>query len=606
MSLRHSSATIAVAIASQMLCASMVAAWAPIDPSRPVWSETVHYELNRAGSADLDFATSESEVRNGMEDWTRVSCTSLTVAYDGTVSRTPRNGDGFSTVSWVESGWRYDSNAIGVTIPMFSRAIVEADMELNGVNYTWTTAPGRRNVVNAYSIVLHEAGHFYGLDHSSTSTATMYASYSGGRLSLQTDDQNGICALYPRTGMPVDCTTTGCPAGQECQGGACVTPMGDGLVCSPCSRSGDCTAGVCLRYPDGIARCGQNCTSSSQCGTNEECYDIEGAGGQCIRFAGESPSCDAEQTGCRTDAECAASDRCNTLTRECEPRPTVGGELGAECTSSVECRSGLCFAGVCSQSCDWLNTRSCPSGWYCSGEATGRCTTGNGVCVMGNAGAGELGASCSRATDCASLYCANGACGTPCIPGGASGCGAGLTCQEGATVGCGFCGAATNSMMGDRDFGEPCNTSDECRANLCTMVEGGSSICSEYCDDDGICPGGFQCVVAGEASVCVPDMRGVGVECTSHEQCIDGLCASVGDTQYCTRECGEGHEGCPRGFECAVVDPSISVCRVATASSGCGCRAVGAGGADGGMRATAAFAAFLVIAIWRRRRSGSA
>ncbi len=596
MMVRHWSAVITVA--TSMLFGTSAQAWAPIDPSQPVWRSTVHYELNRAGTPDLGFSTSESEVRSGMEDWTRVACTSLSVTYDGAVSRTPRNGDGFSTITWVENGWRYDSNAIGVTIPMFSSAIFEADMELNGVNYMWTTDPGRRNTVNAYSIVLHEAGHFYGLDHSSHATATMYASYSGGVLSLHTDDQNGICALYPRSGMPADCTTTGCPVGQECVAGTCMTPRGDGLVCSPCSSGEECANGVCLRYPGGIARCGQDCTRRSECGPNEECYDIDGAGGQCIRFAGDNPSCDVEQTGCRTDAECAASERCNTLTRECEPRPMEGGELGDDCMSSVECRSGLCFAGVCSQSCNWLDTRSCPSEWYCSGEATGRCTTGAGVCVMGNAGTGAIGAPCSRATDCASLYCAQGVCGTPCIPGGASGCGTDLACYEGATVGCGFCGPASGTMRGERELGEVCNTSDECRTSLCAMIEGGRNVCSEYCDDDAVCPNGFQCVAAGTTRVCIPDVRGVGVECTNHEQCADGLCVSAGEVQYCTRECGGTRASCPDGFECASVDPSISVCRVPS-SSGCGCRAAGAGS---GMRASAVWMVFLAFVMWRRRR----
>lgn len=599
MSQRHWRTAIVMTLAAPIVWLQTAEAWAPIDPSQPVWTGAIHYELNQAGSSDLGLSTSESEVRNGMEDWMRVACTSLRVTYDGTTSRTPRNGDGFSTIAWAESGWRYDSNAIGVTIPMFSRAIFEADMELNGVNYAWTTDPGRRTVVNAYSIVLHEAGHFYGLDHSSFSMATMYASYSGGVLSLHSDDQNGICSLYPGA-EETDCTTTGCPVGQECVAAECVTPRGDGLVCSPCSSSTDCASGVCLRYPEG-PRCGQNCTSSSQCGPDEECVSIEGAGGQCVRFAGDTPTCEPEETGCRSDSECAANERCNTLTRECELRPTVGGELGAECTSSVECRSGLCFAGLCTQSCNWLDTRSCPGGWYCSGEATGRCTTNAGVCVMGNAGSGALGASCARATDCASLYCVGGVCAMPCIPGGPSACGAGLTCHEGTAVGCGFCAAASEVMRGERVLGEECNTSDECRTNLCAMFEGGTSFCSEYCDDDGVCPGGFQCVPAGSTRVCVPDRRGVGVECTNHEQCTDGLCAAEGDLQYCTRECGGTRASCPEGFECTAIDPSISVCRVA-ASSGCGCRAAAG---RSGTAVMPLFAAIAALSMWRRRKRHS-
>src|SRR6185436_21095371 len=132
----------------------------------------------------------------------------------------PTGGDGRSVVGWVESGWRYDSSAIGVTQPAWTTRsggarIVEADMELNGVDYTWITGSGRGSSVNAYSIVLHESGHYYGLGHSNSSSATMFYAYSGGIASLTSDDETGICTLCPGSGTP-DCRTMGCPAGQMC------------------------------------------------------------------------------------------------------------------------------------------------------------------------------------------------------------------------------------------------------------------------------------------------------------------------------------------------------------------------------------------------------
>ncbi|AKF06837.1 matrixin family metalloprotease [Sandaracinus amylolyticus] len=584
---RRALAALALVIA---LGADVASAWAPIDSRRPVWSGAAPYELHNAGSPDLGgFAMTESIVRQGMDDWTRVSCTSLTTEYRGSTTRRPTPGDRNSSIGWLESGWPYDSNAIGVTRPQFWTSITEADMEMNGVNYTWTTSPGSGNRVNAYSIVLHEAGHYYGLDHSSDSSAAMYYAYSGGTSSLRTDDQNGICALYPRSGTS-DCTTTGCPSGQVCEGGTCVTMTGDGDVCSPCSSQADCTNGACLQYPGGAgAFCGRACTSSAQCGS-DTCVNVGGSG-QCVRLSGGQPSCTSTSTGCTSDSQCSSTQRCNTTTRMCEPRPTTGGPIGADCSAGTDCQSGLCFAGRCSQSCDWLNPASCPGGWYCSGEATGSCGGGGGVCVQGTAGTRAIGESCSAATECASLYCASGRCSTPCTPGGASGCTDGFSCQLGSVPGCGSC--QRSGALGD-----PCEVEVDCTSRLCAVVDG-DAFCTERCGEGAPCPTGFSCLAAGDTSVCVPDSGGLGSECDTNADCLGGICAVEDDDTYCTRICNLGAP-CPDGFSCvATDDPSVSICRP-PASGGCGCSAPGRGqGARGGLLAIGLLAA---LATWRARR----
>src|SRR5690606_29633108 len=157
------------------------------------------------------FAGTEPEVRRGMDDWTRVSCTSLTTNYRGMTSTVAGRSDNQSVIGWVESGWRHGSSAIGVTGPRWGGSrIIEADMEMNGVNFTWTTGSGSYSRVNTYSIVLHEGGHYYGLGHSNVRGSSMWPSYGGGIVSLGPDDEAGICALYPGSGA-TDCTVTGCP-----------------------------------------------------------------------------------------------------------------------------------------------------------------------------------------------------------------------------------------------------------------------------------------------------------------------------------------------------------------------------------------------------------
>ncbi len=577
-------------------------AWTPIDGSRPVWRLPVPYSMNNAGSADLGVAMTETIVRQGMDDWTRVSCTSLRTEYRGQVATRAGGGDGQSVIGWVESGWRHDSNAIGVTGPAWSFGgggsprIVEADMEMNGVHYTWITGSGRGSSVNAYSIVLHEGGHYYGLGHSSDSSATMYFAYTGGIDSLGADDQAGICALYPGSGM-VDCTTTGCPSGQMCVSGSCVPAMGgSGDVCSPCSSSSDCTSGVCLRYPDGSPYCGRSCTSSAQCGSGDMCVSVTGAGGQCIRFSGMTPSCaGGTPSGCRSDADCSATQRCNTTTGACEARPTTGAELGQPCGAGTDCRSGLCFGGACSQTCDWLNPSSCPGGFYCNGQATGACGPGSAVCLAGSAGAGANGAACSAATECASLYCANGTCTTPCIPGGAATCAAGFACAVTGGAGCGAC-----QRVGAP--GDECDMQEDCASGLCAELAG-DRFCTERCDDGAPCPRGFTCMSTGVAGLdlCVPDGGGLGDSCAVNEDCLSGICATEGDRRYCTRVCDDSTP-CSRSFSCVpTADDALRVCQPRPSSGGCGC-AVPGGGARGALGGIMGLVGVVLVLAGRRRK----
>jgi hypothetical protein len=567
----------------------VASAWEPIDSARPTWSGAVPYTLHSAGSADLGFATTEAEARRGMEDWTRVSCTSLGVSYGGTVSSLPVSGDGRSGIGWLESGWPYDSNAIGVTGPRWFRSITEADMQMNGVHFTWTTGSGRGSTVNAYSITLHEGGHYYGLGHSSDGSAAMYFAYSGGIASLNADDQNGICALYPGSGT--DCTTTGCPSGFECTGGSCVRVMGDGNVCSPCASGSDCTNGVCLGYPDGNGYCGQNCTSSADCG-GDVCVAVSGTANQCVRVRGTTPDCTGA-SGCRTDSDCGATERCNASTGACVPR-TAGGAIGTACGAASECSSGVCFNGQCSQSCNWLEPSSCPGGFYCNGQVGGMC--GSGLCLAGSAGGGALGDPCGASTDCQSLFCGEGVCSVPCIPGGATSCPEGYTCQTGELAGCGSCQQAGA-------LGDACLTNEDCSTRQCAS-QAGSSFCTTFCDGASPCPGGFTCVpVDTSTSVCVPDRGGLGAACTMNEACASGICATQASRSYCTRTC-DAANACPRDFECTLTaDGVTSVCEPRERSrvtSGCRCAAPGG---RGSMPIGAALLiAGLVLAVVTRRR----
>jgi hypothetical protein len=572
--------------------ASSAHAWAPIASGSPVWRPPVPYSLSSAGSVDLGgFAATEPEVRRAMDDWTRVSCTSLTSNYRGSTSARPGTYEGTSVIGWIESGWSHGSSAIGVTGPRWGSNIIEADMQLNGVNFTWTTAPGRGSTVNTYSIVLHEGGHYYGLGHTSVAGSSMVPSYGGGVVGLGPDDENGICALYPGSGS--DCTVTGCPSGQECVSGSCQGVVGDGTICAPCTDSSQCggASDFCLGYPDGAGYCGRSCASDANC-EGGRCVGTSG-GNQCVRIVGGTPSCATSPGGCTRDTDCSSGQICRS--GACVAQPTGGTAIGGGCSAGTDCNSGLCVGSVCTQSCDSLNpTGACPTGFYCDEDVS---TCGNGYCLAGGVGAGAITESCSADTDCASLVCDRGTCSEACTPGGAVGCPAGFACQAGTLACQGACHRSGAP-------GDECIVNEDCTSSICA-TQGDRSFCTQLCDPATPCPDRFTCTpVGGETSVCIPDFGGLGSMCENNEECVSGICAAEADTTYCTRVCDDVTP-CPTGtYECvATSDPMTRVCRptAPTMAGGCGCVAAGSGGSMAPLALLALLALSLRFVVRRRR-----
>lgn len=108
--------------------------------------------------------------------------------------------------------------------------IVDADIEINdgGFNFSIDDSPANGEV-DFLSMLVHEVGHFYGLDHSLVEAATMYATYSQtastatAARTLDADDVAGACALY--TNVPERSTST--PPDDGCAGGGA---MGLGVL----------------------------------------------------------------------------------------------------------------------------------------------------------------------------------------------------------------------------------------------------------------------------------------------------------------------------------------------------------------------------------------
>lgn len=137
--------------------------------------------------------------------------------------------------------------------------------------------------------------------------------------------------------------------------GAC---FGGATVGQECGSTGDCASGLqCLA---GI--CAPRCESHAECGdgfvcASGECEEvISSIGDPCAREL----DCGPGQT-CQIDEDGASGNQSLLATCQAEQ---IGAVVGAVCGGDVDCRSGACNLGRCTQLC--VDGPDCPEGLACT------------------------------------------------------------------------------------------------------------------------------------------------------------------------------------------------------------------------------------------------
>lgn len=105
--------------------------------------------------------------------------------------------DAAATHYWGASNWGSASGAVGITsLNSYNGIITYCNSDFN-TYYPFATN-GDSNSFDVETIALHEFGHWLSLNHSTSSSAVMYAYTSRGYIkrSLTQDDINGDKALY--------------------------------------------------------------------------------------------------------------------------------------------------------------------------------------------------------------------------------------------------------------------------------------------------------------------------------------------------------------------------------------------------------------------------
>lgn len=164
-----------------------------------VWSsQVIKLEINTSNVPQVGGAA--DAVRAGVLTWTSNGVphkVNFKETQQSSVSSDKRN-----VVQWVGSDWKYGKEVVGMTVTMYKQSsgtVTETDIVLNARDHSWAVdpAPGSGHY-DIQNVVAHEAGHLFGMGHSTVQDSTMFATTpveETAKRSLDADDLAGIAAL---------------------------------------------------------------------------------------------------------------------------------------------------------------------------------------------------------------------------------------------------------------------------------------------------------------------------------------------------------------------------------------------------------------------------
>lgn len=139
-------------------------------------------------------------VRGGFEVWTS-SGLPVQLTFEEDRDGAPVGTGPQIVVRWEPHSWKH-GQAVAVTHSLYERGsgrVTQTEILLDAVARSWaTTASGGERAFDIQSVIAHEAGHLFGLDHSDDPEATMYAATPAGEVkkrTLEADDLAGVAAL---------------------------------------------------------------------------------------------------------------------------------------------------------------------------------------------------------------------------------------------------------------------------------------------------------------------------------------------------------------------------------------------------------------------------
>lgn len=336
----------------------------------------------------------ESAVKKSFAAWNDIDGSSLKfVEKSGSLVRAFGANDSIHELFWITDihEWRKlvgagEFGTLGATLPRYAcggdlgdkREIFDADLVLNGLGHiNWQLECDNEDCISIQTTLVHELGHFFGLDHPcqlcSTSIMSARAGYDLTYPVL--DDIAGVRALYP--------------------------DGSSGNFGDSCTSNLDCGERVCVN--DKVNRyCSNDCEKNTECPNGTACTEIESeqvcafvdpgsslgknAGDSCSKrpcrepmiCAGASEESFYCYEPCFADADCKEGDMCIRLDAKdaiCVTIRARGEKCNQRdlCDTNLYCIFDTLHSGTCRSPCEpTLNADSgCEDGEVCEHFAEG-------------------------------------------------------------------------------------------------------------------------------------------------------------------------------------------------------------------------------------------
>jgi hypothetical protein len=200
--------------------------WAEGAPIAWAGGQRIPYSLSSAASSQVSLADAGRVAAIAFSQWNNAPCANGQInvqAYDngpvspeqaandcGLVQCDSTVHDSLHVIVFDDDGWPHNdpNNTLALTTVTYgvdSGTIYDADTEINTAQHSISAQnPPPAGSYGLQAILTHEAGHFFGLAHATSSVPIMYAFYQPTAVTLTQDDVDGICSIYPRV------TKTGC------------------------------------------------------------------------------------------------------------------------------------------------------------------------------------------------------------------------------------------------------------------------------------------------------------------------------------------------------------------------------------------------------------
>ncbi|MFO0663229.1 MAG: matrixin family metalloprotease [Polyangiaceae bacterium] len=214
------------------------------------WRENgVEYNLNRGGTSQLPPKDARDALLKAFGSWNGVICPDggESAFYlvpgpetdESEVLFNEGSKNNINVIFFRENGWPYKGidgtlATTSVSFDVNTGEIWDADIAINAAfNQLTTTTTGKKHF-DVESIVVHEVGHFVGINHSGDAEALMAPTYNEGdiRRSLRPDDKAALCDIYPPGRIP-PAADEGCSTGRSTGNKQGATPWGFALLSIP-------------------------------------------------------------------------------------------------------------------------------------------------------------------------------------------------------------------------------------------------------------------------------------------------------------------------------------------------------------------------------------